>query len=194
MHHGSHWHECLSCGDKKDVAAHTPGKDATATTAQVCKVCQYIIKAPTGHTHSFDSSWKSDGETHYKKCSCGEKGLSAVHQWNGGEITTAPTESSEGVKTYMCTVCSAKKTEKIDKLQAENDTPPSSEADKNNSDENDGSDHKTDNYDTGTESKEANSNTGIALSIASLAVSLINLILFAVIIIILLKNKNEKKA
>ena len=37
----------------------------------------------------------------------------AGHRWNDGEITTPATETSEGVKTYRCTVCGATKTETI---------------------------------------------------------------------------------
>ena len=39
----------------------------------------------------------------------------ANHSWNDGEITTAATCTSEGVKTYTCTVCGATKTEPIAK-------------------------------------------------------------------------------
>ena len=39
----NHWHECSVCGDKKDVAAHIPGAEATETTPQTCTVCDYVI-------------------------------------------------------------------------------------------------------------------------------------------------------
>ena len=35
------------------------------------------------------------------------------HSWDNGVVTTPPTEETEGVKTYTCTVCSATKTEPI---------------------------------------------------------------------------------
>lgn len=35
------------------------------------------------------------------------------HQWNDGVITTPPTSTSEGVKTFTCTVCKATKTESV---------------------------------------------------------------------------------
>ena len=38
------------------------------------------------------------------------------HSWNQGVVTTEPTTTKEGVKTFTCTVCSATKTEKIAKL------------------------------------------------------------------------------
>lgn len=40
----NHWHECSVCGDKKDVAAHIPGEEATETTPQTCTVCDYVIR------------------------------------------------------------------------------------------------------------------------------------------------------
>ncbi len=40
----NHWHECSVCGDKKDVAAHIPGAEATETTPQTCTVCDYVIR------------------------------------------------------------------------------------------------------------------------------------------------------
>jgi uncharacterized membrane protein len=42
----------------------------------------------------------------------------ADHIWNGGEVTTQPTTTTTGVKTYTCTVCGETKTEEIAKLPA----------------------------------------------------------------------------
>ncbi len=36
-----------------------------------------------------------------------------VHTWNGGEITTAPTPATDGVRTYTCDVCGTTKTEAV---------------------------------------------------------------------------------
>ncbi len=41
------------------------------------------------------------------------------HAWNNGVVTTEPTYTTFGVKTYTCTVCGNAKTESIDKLVAE---------------------------------------------------------------------------
>ncbi|MBE5873720.1 MAG: hypothetical protein E7287_04845 [Lachnospiraceae bacterium] len=46
-----HWHEC-ACLAKTDEAAHTPGVAATATTAQICTECGYVIAPATGETES----------------------------------------------------------------------------------------------------------------------------------------------
>ncbi len=42
-----HWHEC-ECGDKTDKESHVPSAPATATTAQVCTVCDRLLQAKTG--------------------------------------------------------------------------------------------------------------------------------------------------
>lgn len=38
------------------------------------------------------------------------------HRWDDGVVTTAPTASKEGVRTYTCKICGATKTEEIPKL------------------------------------------------------------------------------
>lgn len=63
------------------------------------------------HQHSF-GGWHNDGSSHSRSCSCGEK-ESQGHSFDGGSVTTPATESSDGVKTYTCSVCGATKTEKI---------------------------------------------------------------------------------
>ncbi len=40
----------------------------------------------------------------------------STHEWNQGEITTAPTCKKTGVKLYTCTACNATKTEELAKL------------------------------------------------------------------------------
>ena len=46
----SHYHLCTGCGEKLDVAAHVPGADATANTAQTCTVCGYEIAPALGQS------------------------------------------------------------------------------------------------------------------------------------------------
>lgn len=77
-----HWHECADCKDKKDAAAHTPGAEATETTAQTCTVCNYIIKAALGHTHDYAEEWTTDEAGHWYTCAgCEEKGEYADHDF-----------------------------------------------------------------------------------------------------------------
>ena len=44
----NHWHVCAGCGDIQDKQLHTPGVEATATTAQTCTVCGHEIAPALG--------------------------------------------------------------------------------------------------------------------------------------------------
>ena len=50
-------------------------------------------------------------------CECGNTYTETIaatgHSWNDGVVTVEPTENTEGVKTYTCTVCGETKTETI---------------------------------------------------------------------------------
>ncbi len=115
----NHWHKC-SCGDTTDTAAHTsdggvvttsPTTTSTGVKTYSCSVCGRILKTETvdkltpDHTHSYSSDWKSDANSHWHECGCGDKTDTASHISDSGKITTQPTTSSEGIKTYSCTVC-----------------------------------------------------------------------------------------
>ncbi|MDY3784458.1 MAG: cohesin domain-containing protein [Eubacteriales bacterium] len=119
----NHWHECSVCGDKKDVAVHTPGAEATETTSQTCTVCGYVIKAALGHTHNFNQ--KNTSETYlksaatctkkavyYYSCSCGEKGTETfesgetlAHTWGTKWV------NNDGKHWHECAVCNTKSDE-----------------------------------------------------------------------------------
>lgn len=62
------------------------------------------------HEHTFGDWEKVDDDYHSRSCECGyfEK---AEHSWNEGVVTTEPTCTERGVKTYTCTKCDATKTE-----------------------------------------------------------------------------------
>lgn len=78
----NHWHECSVCKDKKDVTAHTPGAEATETTAQTCTTCGYVIKAALGHKHNYATTWTTDETGHWYACSgCAEKSSYAAHDF-----------------------------------------------------------------------------------------------------------------
>ena len=64
----SHWHECTKCGDRKDNADHTPGPEATADTAQICTVCEYVIKPAKEHVHKYGDEWVYDTDNHWHRC------------------------------------------------------------------------------------------------------------------------------
>lgn len=77
-----HWYECSVCGNKKDFAEHT---------------------LVGGH----------DADVHYDECSvCHARFNESAHEWDGGVVTTKPTLTTEGEKTYTC-ACGETKVEKL---------------------------------------------------------------------------------
>ena len=110
-------------------------KDATCTKDgytgdTYCKDCGEKIGTGTaipakGHTEVIDeavaATCTTPGKTEGKHCSVCNEVLVAQeeipakgHSWDKGVITTSPTCSDAGVKTYTCTVCSETKTEVLD--------------------------------------------------------------------------------
>ena len=115
----NHWYEC-SCGDKKDVAAHTTSDwiidtPATTTTSgskhKECTVCGYTMTTETipatggdEHTHSYGSEWKNDADNHWKECSCGDKADVAAHSFKW-VVDKEATATKKGSKHEECKVC-----------------------------------------------------------------------------------------
>ena len=123
-----HWH-ASTCGhdvvSEKNPHAWDSGEittPATDTTEGVktytCEVCGATKTENIGtlsHVHTFAEEWTKDESSHWHAATCGhevEKDK-ALHSWNSGEITTPATETTDGVKTYTCSVCGATKTESI---------------------------------------------------------------------------------
>lgn len=75
---------------------------------------------PPPHVHTYDmTSWENDDANHWRKATCEhteEVKDKAAHTWDEGEETIPAEPGKEGIKTYTCTVCGRKKTEKIDPL------------------------------------------------------------------------------
>ena len=134
---------CKTCGTvlekgttivKKDHSwdAGKVTTEATCTTDGVktytCSVCKTIktetIKA-TGHKeteirNAVEATCQQEGYTGDKVCkTCGtvlEKGTTIAkknHTWDAGKVTTEATCTTDGVKTYTCSVCKTTKTETI---------------------------------------------------------------------------------
>lgn len=129
----SHWHECMTKkhSDVADKADHTfdagvittqPTEAAEGVKTLTCTVCGYQTTQSVpklGHTFDMDN-WKFDEQTHWHPATCTHTDLKkdeAEHAWNEGVVTTEPTETTEGVKTYTCTVCGNTKTAKIGTLE-----------------------------------------------------------------------------
>ncbi len=63
----------------------------------------------TAHSYTYT---KVDNTNHKGTCSCGYSETSA-HGWNSGSITTQPTCTAGGVKTYICSACKGTRTEAV---------------------------------------------------------------------------------
>ena len=105
-----HWQVC-TCGVVFHKAEHSGGT-ATCTQRATCTVCGAEYGDALGH--DFTTSWTHDDNEHWKQCSrCDEKDDVSPHTWDSGTVTTAPTCTKAGERTYTCTECGATKTEPI---------------------------------------------------------------------------------
>ena len=126
------------------ATGHVPELDYTVDRAATCKtdgqqsihcsVCGNSIEntimviPATGHTkvscdNGIPATCETEGKESDTKCSvCGEilttgKVIDALgHTYDNGVITTEPTCTTTGTKTYTCTVCNAIKTETLNAL------------------------------------------------------------------------------
>ena len=119
-------HENTELRNAKEATCTEPGY----TGDTYCKDCGEKIGTGTaipakGHTEVIDeavaATCTTPGKTEGKHCSVCNEILVAQevipakgHSWDRGVITTSPTCSDAGVKTYTCTVCSETKTEVLD--------------------------------------------------------------------------------
>ena len=119
-------HENTELRKAKEATSTEPGY----TGDTYCKDCGKKIGTGTaipakGHTEVIDeavaATCTTPGKTEGKHCSVCNEILVAQevipakgHSWDKGVITTSPTCSDAGVKTYTCTVCSETKTEVLD--------------------------------------------------------------------------------
>ena len=62
-----HWNACLTCGKKLNFTTHTPGPEASISSAQTCTVCKFEIAPIVPHDHAYNSY----GTVHFHKCVCG---------------------------------------------------------------------------------------------------------------------------
>ena len=77
-----HWHTCVHCQEKSTLEEHVPGAPAGEYTDQICTVCQYIVTPALGHQHSYDGTYKTDGNFHWTKClGCGEETEKLTHEY-----------------------------------------------------------------------------------------------------------------
>lgn len=122
---------CEVCSYEKTAGKHTwddgvvtaePTCTAAGQKTYTCTSCHATKTEEIPATgHSYSEAWTTSEAKHWHACAnCDSKRDEADHTWNDGVVTTEPTTSAEGVKTYTCTVCGATKTETIDKLPSGN--------------------------------------------------------------------------
>ena len=113
-----HYHICSVCSGKADVTPHSYDSGmitipATETTEGVktytCSVCHHT-KTETvpklSHTHCLSVDYSKDETGHWHACSgCTEKVDFEAHTEDSGTVTVQPTETTEGIRVYSCTVC-----------------------------------------------------------------------------------------
>ena len=128
-----HYHVCSVCSDKADVTPHsydngvitTPATETTeGVKTYTCSVCHHT-KTETvpklSHTHSLSVDYSKDETGHWHTCSgCTEKVDFEAHTEDSGTVTVQPTETTEGIRVYSCTVCGyVTRTETVPALNSE---------------------------------------------------------------------------
>ena len=119
-----HWKACSRCDvkDASSVAAHTlvvvkkTYADGSTTHQVQCSACAYNTeRAHDADDGDVKNEWKHDGENHWQEYGCGTIMNKSAHNWDGGVVTTQPTCTREGEKTYTCGTCGETKTETVAK-------------------------------------------------------------------------------
>ena len=127
-----HWQACSACEETRNKAEHDwnsgvatlqPTNTSEGARTYTCNTCGQTrvesIPVLDTHEHTFSESWSSNDTHHWHSATCehtDEKKDYNEHNWNTGEITTSPTESDEGVKTFTCSTCAKTRTESVPAL------------------------------------------------------------------------------
>lgn len=123
-----HWLAC-TCGEKDGYEQHAwnkgsvtvrPTADSEGEITFTCKVCrakrtEKVDKLGADHVHTYEML-NSDEHQHWSECVCGEQGEKATHSWDGGTVIKEATETDDGEKRFVCTVCERERTEVIPSL------------------------------------------------------------------------------
>lgn len=102
-------------------ASHTEtencsGGEATCIAKAKCSTCNAEYGETNSNNHAGTlGEWQSDENNHWKEYSCcGAEADRGPHDWDNGQVTTQPTCTNAGEKTFTCNECGRKKTEQID--------------------------------------------------------------------------------
>ncbi|MBQ9070127.1 MAG: leucine-rich repeat protein [Clostridia bacterium] len=128
-----HWQACSGCEETRNKAEHDwnsgivtqqPTETSEGSRAFTCNTCGHTkvesIPVLDTHEHTFSETWSFNETHHWYSATCEhitEKKDYAEHNWNSGVITTEPTTTSKGIKTFTCESCNKTKTEDIPKLE-----------------------------------------------------------------------------
>ena len=78
-----------------------------------------LFTACKKNKHDFAAEWKYDETYHWHECTTkkhSDTSEKIAHDFDGGEITTQPTEQTKGVKTFTCNTCGYQKVEEVAQL------------------------------------------------------------------------------
>ena len=78
-----------------------------------------LFTACKKNKHDFAAEWKYDETYHWHECTTkkhSDTSEKIAHDFDGGEITTQPTEQTKGAKTFTCNTCGYQKVEEVAQL------------------------------------------------------------------------------
>ena len=130
----NHWRSCTSdgCQGTTEKTAHTWGEPSVVEaeigkpgsrvyTCTVCNSTKNEVIPELEHTHTADTEWLSNTDTHWNLCigdGCSAKLNTSTHVWDNGTVVTAASSGKEGQMRYLCVVCGHTRTEGIPALPA----------------------------------------------------------------------------
>ena len=94
------YYTCSKCGKKYNDEAGTRELRDEET----------IIEAAG---HSYSTEWKSDADSHWHECTCGERSEEGSHTFGDWTVTKEATDTADGSRERKCTVCGYVQSEKI---------------------------------------------------------------------------------
>ena len=94
------YYTCSKCGKKYNDEAGT----------RELRDEEIIIEAAG---HSYSTEWKSDADSHWHECTCGERSEEGSHTFGDWTVTKEATETADGSRERKCTVCGYVQSEKI---------------------------------------------------------------------------------
>lgn len=128
-----HWQACSGCEETRNKVEHDwnsgivtiqPTNESEGVKTYTCNTCGQTkvesIPVLDAHEHIFSESWSSNDTHHWHAAMCehsSEKKDNGEHDWNDGVVTTEPTTTSKGVKTFTCKTCNKTKKEDIPELE-----------------------------------------------------------------------------